>query len=134
MGHVRVNARIKGGKGECELSEILADTGATYTILPLEVIEGVGAVKIPPYAMDVELGDGRTVRASVYAASIEISDREGPAIILAFEKAKSVLGVQTLESLGLKVDPTTGMLEPTRPKGIAYFYEGVLSNQGGWQG
>jgi len=109
MGHVRVNVCIRGGKGERELGEILADTGATYTILPLEVIEGVGAVKIPPYAMDVELGDGRTVKASVYATSIKIGDREGPAIILTFEKAKSVLGVQTLESLGLRVDLTSSL-------------------------
>ena len=29
---------------------------------------------------------------------------------------------QTLESLGLKPNPDTGKLEPTRPKGVAYFY------------
>jgi len=126
VGHVHVNARIKGEKGERELNEILVDTGASYTVLPSELVKEVRAVEIPPYTMDVELGDGRTVTASVHAASIEIDDREGPAIILAFEGAKEVIGVQTLESLGLRVDPSTGMLEPTRPKGIAYFYRSNL--------
>lgn len=122
MGHVHVNAYIRNKKAEIELKEILVDTGATYTVLSSERIEEVGAVKVPPYEMDVELGDGRTVRASIYAASIKIEDREGPAIILAFEGAKEVIGVQTLESLGLKVDTSTNRLEPTRPSGIAYFY------------
>lgn len=36
--------------------------------------------------------------------------------------AKTVIGVETLESIGLKLDPTTGNLEFTRPKGMAYFY------------
>ncbi|MHC1610384.1 MAG: aspartyl protease family protein [Candidatus Methanospirareceae archaeon] len=122
MGHVHVNACIKNEKAELVLKEILVDTGATYTVLSLKRVEEVGAVRIPPYEMDVELGDGRTVRASIYAASIKIEDREGPAIILAFEGAKEVIGVQTLESLGLKVDTSTNRLEPTRPRGIAYFY------------
>jgi predicted aspartyl protease len=56
---------------------------------------------------------------------IRIEDREGPAIIATFEGVKHVLGVQTLEALGLKVDPLTGKLQPTRPKGIAYFYKMV---------
>lgn len=122
MGHIHVDARVKGEKGERDLKEILIDTGATYTILPLELVEEAGAARIPPYTTDVELGDGRTVKASVHAASIAINGREGPAIILAFENAKPALGAQTLESLGLKLAPSTGELKPTRPKGIAYFY------------
>lgn len=122
MGHVHVDTYIKGKKGEQLLGEILVDTGATYTMLSPKVVKQVGATKIPPYTLDVELGDGRKASVSVYAASIRIGDREGPAIILAFEDVKQVVGVQTLESLGLKVDTLTGKLEPTRPKGIAYFY------------
>jgi len=122
MGHVVVNISVKGERGEQALTEVLVDTGATYTVLSPEVVKQVGAWKIAPYTLEVGLGDGRKVTAFVYAASIAIDGREGPAIILAFEGAKEVVGVQALESLGLKVDPATGKLEATRPEGLAYFY------------
>jgi len=121
MGHVISNIAIKGESGEQTLTEILVDTGATYSVLPPEVVEEVGAMKAS-FTTDVELGDGRRVKAAVYLASASIDGREGPVIILSFEGAKEVIGVQTLESLGLKLDPTTGKLEVTRPKGVAYFY------------
>ena len=52
-------------------------------------------------------------------------DCEAPAISITFEGAKTVIGVETLESPGLKLDPTTGTLEFTSPKGLAYFHQAV---------
>jgi len=121
LGHVRVDVCVRGGKGELRLEKVLVDTGATYTVMPLEVLEEVGAVK-SPHPIVLELGDGRKVKADVYVATVEIDGREGPGLILTFKGAKTVLGVQALEALGLRVDPTTSKLEATRPKGIAYFY------------
>ena len=121
MGHVHVDVCVRGEKGELKIEKVLVDTGATYTVLPLKVLEEVGAVKTP-HPIAVELADGRKVKADVYVATVEIDGREGPGLILTFKDAKTVLGVQALEALGLKVDPTTGKLEATRPKGIAYFY------------
>ena len=76
----------------------------------------------PPYTAMLELGDGRKVEAEVYAAAIKVGDREGPGLILTFEGAKTVLGVQALEALGLRVNPATEELEATRPKNTAYLY------------
>lgn len=121
MGHVSVDLHVRGTKGEVKLEKVLVDTGATYTVLPLKVLKDVGAVKTP-HPIAVELADGRRVKADVYVATVEVNGREGPALILNFKNAKTVLGVQALEALGLRVDPTTGELEATRPKGIAYFY------------
>lgn len=121
MGHVVSNITIKGEKGERALTEILVDSGATYTVLSPEVMNQVGATKAF-FTIDVELGDGRKVKAAVYYALASIDGRGGPVIILSFEGAKQVIGVQTLESLGLRLDPSTGKLEATRPKGVAYFY------------
>jgi len=121
MGHVNVNITLRGEMGTRALAGILIDTGATYTTLSPALLEQVGAFKAS-FTMDVELADGRKVPASVYYAAIAIDGRDGPAIVLAFEGAKEVIGVQTLESLGLKPNPDTGNLEPTRPKGVAYFY------------
>jgi len=53
---------------------------------------------------------------------MEVEDRKGPTIVVTFTGAKSVLGVRSLEDLGLKVDPVQGTLESTRPAGIAYYY------------
>ena len=97
----------------------MVGTGATYTVLPKEVIEAIGAFKLPT-KVALELGDERTIEAETYAASARIANREGPVIIASFESARPLTGVQTLESLGLKVNPITGELEETRPKGIAY--------------
>lgn len=125
MGHVTVNIALKGERGTRVLTGILIDTGATYSVLSPEVLNQVGAIKAS-FSTDVELADGRRTPASVYLASIAIDGREGPTIILAFEGAKEVIGVQTLESLGLKPNPETGKLEATRPKGVAYFYLSAL--------
>jgi hypothetical protein len=37
-----------------------------------------------------------------------------------FEGAKAVLGVRSLEDLGLKVNPVSSSLEAARPAGIAH--------------
>lgn len=122
MGHIVVDAKVHGTRGEIALPGLLIDTGATYTVLPREALDEVGAIKVPG-KIKIELGDGRAQEADVYAVRIEIAGREGPAFAITFEGAKSVIGIQTLESLGLKVNPVKEVLEPTRPKGLAYFYK-----------
>jgi predicted aspartyl protease len=44
-------------------------------------------------------------------AEVEIEGRRGPARVMAFNGATPVIGVDTLETLGLKIDPVTGRLE-----------------------
>jgi len=122
MGHIYADVTIKGSKASVKLKNVLIDTGATYTVLPEEVLEEVGAWG-PMREIDLHLGDGRRVKAKAYGIVVGIGDVEAPAIGIAFEGTQTVIGVETLESLGLKLDPTTGELEFTRPKGLAYFYE-----------
>jgi len=55
--------------------------------------------------------------------AIKIKEVEAPAISITFEGAQTVVGVETLESIGLRLDPTTGELEFTGPKGLAYYWE-----------
>lgn len=119
MGHTYIEITLFGAEGEHKEKGVMVDTGATYTMLPEEVLKNIGAFKFPG-KVPLELGDGRTVEADAYGAIARIGEREGPAIIASFKGAKASIGVQALESLGLKVNPTTGELEETRPKGIAY--------------
>jgi len=45
---------------------VIVDTGATYTVLDKKTANEVGAWRIP-FEIHLELGDGRIVKASMYA-------------------------------------------------------------------
>jgi HJR/Mrr/RecB family endonuclease/predicted aspartyl protease len=121
MGHLHTDIVIRGNKAQTELKNVLIDTGATYTVLPESTLREIGASRIPGES-EVELGNGKKVKAKAYGLRIKIKDAEAPCIAITFEGAKTVIGIETLESIGLRLDPTTGNLEFSRPKGLAYFY------------
>ena len=125
MGPLHTDVTVKGNKASVELKNVLIDTGATYTVLPEEMLERVGAARLPT-EIKIELGNGEKVKAKAkakaYGVVIKIEDVEAPSISITFKGAQTVIGVETLESIGLKLDPTTGRLEFTRPKGVAYFF------------
>lgn len=121
MGHLHTDITVRGSRGTAELNNVLIDTGATYTVLPEKVLEEVGAWG-PLSEVEIELGNQQKVKAEAYGVAIKIKGVEAPAISITFEGAQTVVGVETLESIGLRLDPTTGELEFTRPKGLAYFY------------
>lgn len=121
MGHLYTDVTVRGSKAAVTLRKVLIDTGATYTVLPEAILEEVGAARIPT-EIEVELGNGEKVKAKAYGVAIKIEDVEAPAVTITFAGAQTVIGVETLESVGLRLDPTTGILEFTRPKGLAYFY------------
>jgi Predicted aspartyl protease len=108
MGHVYVSARFRG-RGELTMDKVLVDTGATFTVMPLDVAEKY--LYETPLEAELRLGDGRVVRARVFVAEVEIEGRRGPARVMAFNGTTPVIGVDTLETLGLKVNPVTGKLE-----------------------
>jgi len=112
---------VRGNRTAVELKNVLIDTGATYTVLPEKVLEEVGAAVIPA-EVEIELGNGEKVKAKAYGVVVKIKEVEAPSISIAFDGGQTVIGVETLESLGMKLDPMTGRLEFTRPKGVAYFY------------
>ena len=121
MGHLYADMTVRGSKASVQLKKVLIDTGATYTVLPEEILEEVGAWGPMP-EVEVELGNGEKVKAKAYGVAIKIEEVEAPSISITFKGAQTVIGVETLESIGLRLDPTTGQLEFTRPKGMAYFY------------
>ena len=112
---------MRGSRGEVLLKNVIVDTGAAYTILDKKTADEVGAWRIP-FEIHLELGDGRIVKASMYAVIITLEGRTAPTLTTCFEGVESVIGVRTLEDLGLRVDPVSGKLEPVRPSNLAYFY------------
>jgi len=73
---------------------ILVATGATLSLIPPALADRLGVVRLPRRQVIV-LADGRRVEAEV-------------------RRDELLLGVETLETLGLAVDPTTGSLKPTK--------------------
>ena len=106
MGHVIVKVIIRGK--EEYVANLPVDTGASFTVLPLKLAEKL--LYKTSYTVKLRLGDRRRVTAQVYVGEVEVEGRKGPVRTLAMPK---VIGIDTLETLGLKVDPTTGKIEKT---------------------
>ena len=128
MAHVYAKATLIGTRAHRALDKLLVDAGATFTVLPRDLLEEVGALRVPTKTK-LELGDGRSVEAEVYAIVVAIEDREGATLAVTFTGAKPVLGVRSLEDLGLKVNPVSGLLEAARPPGVAYYYSSIGSKR-----
>ncbi len=87
-----------------EVGEFLVDSGAHYTVLPLEMVR---KLKLKPsYEQDFSLADGKIISRSIGGAVIRFEDRELPVPVVLGEKNDTgLLGVTTLESFGLMLDP-----------------------------
>ena len=66
---------------------MLIDTGATYIVLPEDVLADIGAAGLPT-EVEVELGDGKTVKAKAYGIAIKIEDAEASSVSLTFKGAQ----------------------------------------------
>jgi len=97
--------------------EFLTDTGAYYTTIPLELAEELGIKSVAKTKLT--LADKRIVEAGISLAYIKILDRDGIFNIALMNVPEPLLGVSTLEGLGIKVDPTTGKVEYSRSYGLA---------------
>jgi aspartyl protease family protein len=111
MGHVNVRATIANPTDSSIAEEVdaMVDTGATYTSLPRSLARRLqlpvtGKARARTATGDVVYDRGR--------ALIQI-DGEGEInrIIISDTLDKVLIGVFTLESLSLMVDPTTGQLK-----------------------
>ncbi len=112
MGHVWVEALIGNPiTGRNVRVRSLVDTGATYTVIPRRVFE---ELKLPVIGRKSVKTARGVVELSECFGVIEIEGRRAGSQILVSDEVDVVLiGVLTLEALGLEVDPTTGRLKET---------------------
>jgi predicted aspartyl protease len=91
--------------------ELMVDTGALYSYLPAGFLSALG---IQPFEqVKFRLGDGRIIERPVGEARFIYNDKRGISkVVFAEPGDATVLGVVTLESLGLEVDPVRGELRP----------------------
>ncbi|MGC9346413.1 MAG: aspartyl protease family protein [Candidatus Bathyarchaeales archaeon] len=113
MGYVKVKVKVRNiHKTELEAEmELLADTGSIYTIIRRKRLEELG-IK-PRGKRRFKTADGRIIEREVGAAEIEILGQSVYSVVVFGEESDAeVLGVTSLEELGLQVDSTTGELKP----------------------
>lgn len=111
MGHIY--QRVKLAAVNEEEVTMLVDTGATFSLVPRALADRLGVARFPRKHMII-LADGHRVEADVGVVSVEIGGRTAPSTVVIMECDEPLLGVETLETLGLAVDPSTGALTPTR--------------------
>lgn len=112
MGHIYVESLLRGVTGE-ETAKVFVDTGSTFSMIPMKLGEALGVQKAP-WKEKVSLADGSLKEFDVAFMYLEVLGRGTVAKVLLSEVDEPALGVETLETLGLKVDPVTGTVEPSR--------------------
>lgn len=84
--------------------EFMVDSGAVYTVIPSGTLEGLGI--LPHSERTFSLADGRQVTWPVGNAGFSIGLRQGASVVVfGQDDTPHLLGVATLEELGLGLDP-----------------------------
>ena len=113
MGITYVSGTVHGPTGiEAEVS-FLIDSGATYTLVPLRVWETIGLSA--KREMTFTLADGTTVERRISECYLALPQGETQTpVILGEVDDEALLGVVTLEELGLLFNPFNRTLQPMR--------------------
>lgn len=113
MGHVYADAIISDPrKIKTVRKRILIDMGATHTVIPSKMAEELDIRVLAEE--DVTMEDGRKARAGVGMAYLEMNGRAEIVRVRIFDAEEPLVGVSSIEDLGLTVDPVTGELRPSR--------------------
>jgi len=93
--------------------KLLVDTGADLSIIPRTRLRALGIR--PAYRQTFTLANGKKMRRDVGLALFRWKEYLGGApVIFGGAKDEAVLGVLSLEAMGLEVSPRTRQLKPTR--------------------
>lgn len=113
MGVTSIMGTLTGANGRQQTVEFLVDSGATYTLVPNGVWQALGLV--PKRKLRFTLADGTHVDRSVSECHLALPQGDGHTpVILGDPGDEPLLGVVTLEILGLILDPFKRKLEPMR--------------------
>jgi clan AA aspartic protease len=113
MGVTYVEGTVRGANAREATVRFLVDSGATYTLLPHNVWEQLGLR--PTRRVAFSLADGTTIERPVSECYIILPQGEAHTpVILGEPGDEALLGVVTLEILGLILNPFTRELQPMR--------------------
>jgi clan AA aspartic protease len=115
MGMTVVKMRVSKDKAAKRFVEddFLVDSGAAYTVIPRKSLRRLG-VK-PDEKLDFFLADGTKITRDVGEAYLTLGEKSGTSKVIFGEEGDSnLLGVLTLETFGLVLDPFKRKLMPMR--------------------
>jgi len=115
MGTTEVTVRVVNLADPARVAEVemVVDSGAIYSIVPARVLRRIGVE--PRETQPFSLANGESVRRAIGDVRYEIDGRSGAApVIFGRRGDASLLGVVTLEALGLRLDPLRRQLRPLR--------------------
>jgi clan AA aspartic protease len=112
MGITYIEGEVSGPAGK-ERVRFLVDSGATYTLLPLNVWKAIGLT--PKRTLEFVLADGTTIQRGISECYIALPQGKGHTpVILGEGSDEALLGTVTLEILGLVFNPLNRTLQPMR--------------------
>ena len=113
MGITYVDAEAVGPTGKRETVRLLVDSGATYTLLPENVWRAIELE--PTREMNFSLADGTQVQRRISTCWLVLEQGEDHTPVILGEPGDAgLLGVVTLEILGLVFNPFSRTLHPMR--------------------
>jgi len=113
MGITYIQGQVKGPRGKRAEVKFLVDSGATYSVLPRAVWQEIGLK--PKRKMTFTLADGTMIERSISEAYVILPQGEAHTPIVMGENGdQALLGVVTLEILGLVFNPFDRTLQPMR--------------------
>jgi len=113
MGYVRVKGIISNIVERSKQAEVefITDTGAMWTVVPGGILQKLGIE--PTGKTRFKLASGEVRNFPVGDAYIEVEGiSRATTVVFGSDEAPALLGVTSLEQLGLEVDPITGKLKP----------------------
>jgi len=113
LGHTSAKVRIYSSDlSKTEQIELLVDTGSTYTWISTDLLKRLGVES--KTVRKFKTIDGRLLERKVGEVVIEcVKEKATTMVVFAKKGDAQVLGVYSLEGLGLEVDPITKQLRKT---------------------
>ncbi|MCI0681654.1 MAG: retroviral-like aspartic protease family protein [Gemmataceae bacterium] len=113
MGLTHIQGTVTGNKGKQTTVKFLVDSGAIYSLLPEKTWKELGLKA--KRTMDFTLADGTVIERGISECHIALPQGEGHSpVILGEAGDEALLGVVTLEILGLVLNPFNRRLQPMR--------------------
>lgn len=104
MGLTYIEGSVGNDKGTRRRVSFLVDSGASYSLLPVRVWKAL-ALR-PKRTLHFTLADGTVITRKVSECHITLEGQEGHTpVVLGEPGDDAILGVVTLENLGLVLDP-----------------------------
>jgi predicted aspartyl protease len=115
MGITTAKLRVREHRKAAKYADVdfFIDSGVVYSVIPGNILD---ELEIEPYReMGFSLADGTSLKRKVSSAYFELDGEGGPAPVVYGEEGDlPMLGVTTLESIGLVLNPFTRTLHPMR--------------------